>query len=137
MDLTPRVDALGLVASDLARTVTFYRALGCDLPDPTAADTGLEAHLECDLGGVRLMIDSEQVLLTFTTDTWSGPGAGRLSLAAGCGSPAEVDAAHAELSALGAGSHVQPFDAPWGQRYATVLDPDGVHVDLYAALPVT
>lgn len=97
MDLTPRVNALGLVASDLARTVAFYRALGCDLPDPTAADTGLAAHLECDLGGVRLMIDAEEVLLTFTTATWSG--AGRLSLAAECASPGEVDGVHVDLYA--------------------------------------
>lgn len=51
MDLTPRVNALGLVASDLARTVAFYRALGCDLPDPTAADTGLAAHLSATSAG--------------------------------------------------------------------------------------
>jgi uncharacterized glyoxalase superfamily protein PhnB len=35
---------------------------------------------------------------------------------------------------LGSGSYLEPFDAVWGQRYATVLDPDGVHVDLYASL---
>ena len=28
-----------------------------------------------------------------------------------------------------------PFDAPWGQRYATVEDPDGTSVDLFAPLP--
>lgn len=31
-------------------------------------------------------------------------------------------------------SDVVPFDAPWGQRYATVLDPDGNGVDLFAPL---
>ena len=40
---------------------------------------------------------------------------------------------HAELSELGAGSHLAPFDAFWGQRYATVLDPDGIRVGLDAA----
>ena len=29
----------------------------------------------------------------------------------------------------------EPFDAFWGQRYATVRDPDGNAVDLFAALP--
>ena len=29
----------------------------------------------------------------------------------------------------------EPYDAFWGQRYATVHDPDGNAVDLYAALP--
>ena len=26
------------------------------------------------------------------------------------------------------------WDAPWGQRYATVADPDGYRVDLFAPL---
>lgn len=39
----------------------------------------------------------------------------------------------AELAARGASVAKQPFDAPWGQRYATVLDPDGNAVDLFAA----
>lgn len=129
---TPRIDAIGLVASDLARTVTFYRAAGCALPDPYA--DGLEDHLECDLGGVRLMIDTEAVMKSFSEDTWSGPGAGRLTLAVRCVSPAEVDRLHDELASLGSGSHIAPFDAPWGQRYATVRDPDDVRVDLYAPL---
>ena len=45
-----------------------------------------------------------------------------------------MDAKHAELTAAGHRSALAPFDAPWGQRYATVLDPDGNSVDLYAAL---
>ncbi|MFL6036949.1 MAG: glyoxalase, partial [Gaiellaceae bacterium] len=28
----------------------------------------------------------------------------------------------------------EPFDAFWGQRYATVVDPDGNAVDLFAPL---
>ncbi len=37
---------------------------------------------------------------------------------------------------MGAGykSELTPFDAPWGQRYAVVLDPDGNGVDLFAPL---
>ncbi|WP_223848764.1 VOC family protein [Microbacterium hominis] len=50
-------------------------------------------------------------------------------------SPAEVDAVYAALVAAGHDGHVAPFDAFWGQRYATVLDPDGNAVDLFAPLP--
>ncbi|MEV6891742.1 hypothetical protein [Kribbella sp. NPDC051137] len=28
----------------------------------------------------------------------------------------------------------EPYDAPWGMRYATVADPSGNGVDLYATL---
>ncbi|MEC4019520.1 VOC family protein, partial [Streptomyces sp. H27-D2] len=37
--------------------------------------------------------------------------------------------------AAGYTGHKQPWDAFWGQRYASVQDPDGNTVDLFAALP--
>jgi catechol 2,3-dioxygenase-like lactoylglutathione lyase family enzyme len=135
MTITPRIDAIGLVASDLARTLTFYRAAGCDLPDPAETELGVDDHLECDLGGVRLMFDTEEVVRSFADDTWSGGGTGRLTLAAACDSPADVDRFHDELAPLGRGSQLAPFDASWGMRYASVFDPDGVIVHLYADLP--
>lgn len=124
---TPRLNAVGLVAADLPRTLAFYRALGCPLDDPDE-----QGHVGVDLGGFRLMIDTEDTMRSFDPD-WQGTGSGRVTLAASCASPADVDRLHAELSELGAGSHLAPFDAFWGQRYATVLDPDGIRVDLYAA----
>jgi uncharacterized glyoxalase superfamily protein PhnB len=36
------------------------------------------------------------------------------------------------LTAAGYPGSLSPYDAPWGQRYATVLDPDGNIVDLFA-----
>ncbi|WP_336923034.1 VOC family protein [Aquipuribacter sp. SD81] len=125
-----RVDSVGIVSGDLAATAAFYRALGGDVPDPDES-----GHLAWDAGGTTLMADTEAVMRSFSTDTWSGPGAGRLTLAARCASPADVDALHEALVPLGRGSHVAPFDASWGMRYATVLDPDGNRVDLYADLP--
>jgi uncharacterized glyoxalase superfamily protein PhnB len=29
---------------------------------------------------------------------------------------------------------MEPWDAFWGQRYATAKDPDGNHVDLFASI---
>lgn len=57
------------------------------------------------------------------------PGNGAFST-----NPAEVDEAHARVVADGFDSETEPFDAFWGQPYASLRDPDGVHVDLYAAL---
>ena len=49
-------------------------------------------------------------------------------------SPDEVDALFERLTASGHPGTLAPFDAPWGQRYATVEDPDGTSVDLFAPL---
>jgi catechol 2,3-dioxygenase-like lactoylglutathione lyase family enzyme len=130
MATTARIDAIGMVASDLPATIAFYRALGCDLPDPHAGE--LDDHIECDLGGVRLMFDTEEVVRSFSDESWTGVG--RITLAAQCDSPADVDRLHDQLAAIGRGSQLAPFDAFWGQRYASVLDPDENRLHLYASL---
>ena len=38
------------------------------------------------------------------------------------------------VTAAGFHGEKEPWDAFWGQRYAQVRDPDGVPVDLFAAL---
>jgi uncharacterized glyoxalase superfamily protein PhnB len=65
---------------------------------------------------------------------WTDPSGGhRVALAFLCPDPAGVDAKYEELADLGFG-HRDPWDAFWGQRYASVLDPDGNQVDLFAPL---
>lgn len=129
--MTPRFDAIGMVASDMAATLAFYRLLGLDIP-PEADDA---PHVEAALpGGTRLMWDSEETVKSFTPD-WQPPtGPGRISLAFLHETPAEVDAMYAELVAAGYEGGMEPWDAFWGQRYAVVADPDGNGVDLFAPL---
>ena len=57
-----------------------------------------------------------------------------VGLAVECESPADVDAVWQQLISLGVELVREPWDAFWGQRYASVKDPDGNNVDLYAAL---
>ena len=67
---------------------------------------------------------------------WTPPsGPGRVAIAFGLASPADVDAVFERLVSAGHPESLAPFDAPWGQRYATVEDPDGTSVDLFAPLP--
>ena len=106
----------------------FYRRLGLQFTMGTEADGHAEATTA---SGLRLMLDTEEMIKSFSS--WESPtGSHRASLAFLCEGPAEVDRLHLELTAAGAHSHVAPFDAPWGQRYATVLDPSGNAVDLFA-----
>jgi uncharacterized glyoxalase superfamily protein PhnB len=59
-----------------------------------------------------------------------------MALAFKCNSPKEVDETFARIVQAGFKSKdVAPYDAFWGQRYATVFDPDGNGVDLFAELP--
>jgi uncharacterized glyoxalase superfamily protein PhnB len=133
--MTPTASAIGLIASDLPRTLAFYRALGLDISP--GADS--EPHVEVTLtGGFRLMFDPESTITSFDP-TWTRPPAGspRTSLAFECAEPAEVDAIYTAMTAAGFDGHLVPWDAFWGQRYATLRDPDGTGVDLFAALPAS
>ena len=85
-------------------------------------------------GGNRLLFDTEEVIAGMHPG-WTPPtAAGRISLAFGVDSPAQVDALYARIIAAGYPGTLEPFDAPWGQRYACLTDPDGATIDLFAAL---
>jgi uncharacterized glyoxalase superfamily protein PhnB len=125
----PDLNAIGVVASDMARSIRFYRLLGVDFPE-----TPDEGHLEARLvGGVRLMLDSEEVMRSFKPD-WRRETGNQIGLAFECADPGEVDQVYARVVADGFAGEKEPWDAFWGQRYAQVLDPDGVEISLYAAL---
>ncbi|MFF8379272.1 VOC family protein [Streptomyces sp. NPDC015661] len=129
--ITPRFDLVGLVVSDMAASLAFYRRLGLDVPAGAESAPHVEAALP---GGLRIAWDTEAVVRSFDPG-WTRPAGGnRVELAFRCGSPAEVDAVYEELVAAGYRGHLKPWDAVWGQRYAVVLDPDGSGVSLFAAV---
>lgn len=126
----PRLDAVGVIVSDMTRAIAFYRLVGLEFP----GDAGDEVHAEAEgPGGLRVMLDTEASVKSFSQ--WEPPTGGgyRTALAFLCDSPDEVDRIYEQLVTAGGRSHLPPFDAPWGQRYATVLDHDGNAVDLFAA----
>jgi catechol 2,3-dioxygenase-like lactoylglutathione lyase family enzyme len=126
-----KIDLIGLVVADMARSLAFYRHLGLDLP----AEADEAPHAEYELpGGLRLAWDTEDTIRSFDPD-WKRPSGGhRIALAFRLDSPAETDAAYAELVALGYRGHKAPWDAVWGQRYAIIDDPDGNAIDLFSPL---
>ncbi|MER6349419.1 VOC family protein [Streptomyces sp. NPDC001595] len=131
--MSPRFDAIGLVVSDMAASVAFYRRLGFAFAEGAEALPHAEAELP---GGLRLMLDGEETVRSFHPE-WQPPaeGGGRASLALRCAGPREVDTVYEELVAAGHHGELKPWDAFWGQRYAVVHDPDGNGVDLFAPLP--
>jgi catechol 2,3-dioxygenase-like lactoylglutathione lyase family enzyme len=128
--VSAQFEAIGVVVSDLARAVTFYRELGLEFPEDG------EGHIEAQLpGGLRFMLDTEETIRSFDPD-WQPPSGGghRMAIAFRCGSPGEVDEGYRRLLEAGGSSHKEPWDADWGMRYAEVKDPDGNLVDLFADL---
>jgi catechol 2,3-dioxygenase-like lactoylglutathione lyase family enzyme len=125
----PDLNAIGIVASDMAASIRFYRLLGLDVPE-----TSDEGHVDTFLpNGVRFMLDTEEVVRSFKED-WTRETGNQISLAFECASPEEVDEAYARVTGSGFDGEKEPWDAFWGQRYALLRDPDGVEVNLYAAL---
>jgi catechol 2,3-dioxygenase-like lactoylglutathione lyase family enzyme len=125
----PQLNALGIVVSDMPRSIAFYRLVGLDVPQ-----TPDEGHVDTFLpNGVRFMLDSEETILSFRPD-WTRETGNQLGLALECESPSEVDDVYARVTAAGFPGEKEPWNAVWGQRYAQLLDPDGVPVDLYARL---
>jgi catechol 2,3-dioxygenase-like lactoylglutathione lyase family enzyme len=125
----PLLNAIGIVVSDMARSIRFYRLLGLDVPE-----TPGEGHIDTFLpNGVRFMLDAEDVVRSFRPE-WTRETGNQLALAFECESTAEVDEVYAQMLAAGFEGEKEPWDAFWGQRYAQLRDPDGVPVDLYAAL---
>ena len=95
-----------------------------------------EPHVAVELpGGNTLSFDNEETIAAMHPG-WAPPSSSdsRLALAFGVGAPGEVDALFEKVTAAGHSGLLKPYDAPWGQRYATVADPDGNWVDLFAPL---
>ena len=102
------ISAVTLATADMARSCAFYEALGFRVRygGPEASFTSFELR------------------------------DGYLNLAAGAGPPAgswgrvilyvdDVDALHARALALGLEPEAAPRDAPWGERFFHLRDPDG------------
>jgi catechol 2,3-dioxygenase-like lactoylglutathione lyase family enzyme len=125
----PQLNAIGIVASDVARSIRFYRLLGLDVPE-----TPDEGHVDTFLpNGVRFMLDQEDVIRSFRPE-WTRQAGNQIALALECDSPTDVNDVYRRVVDAGFTGEKEPWDAFWGQRYAQLLDPDGVPVDLYAAL---
>lgn len=123
-------DMVGYVVADMAAALRFYRLLGLDIRTGGEAEPYVEVITP---NGYRLSWNTEKMMREIDSE-WTAPVGTRLSVAFKCESPAEVDAVHARMTAAGYGSRKAPWDAFWGQRYATVEDPDGNPVDLFCPL---
>ncbi|HEX2400112.1 MAG TPA: VOC family protein [Mycobacterium sp.] len=130
MDIRLTSTVFQIFAHDVQRSLDFYRLLGLPVPESD------ESHVAVELpGGNTLSFDTEETIAGMHPG-WTPPSSSdsRVALALGVSSPAEVDALFEKVTAAGHAGPLAPYDAPWGMRYATVADPDGNWVDLFALL---
>lgn len=129
--MTLKLGFIGIVTQDMAASLAFYRTLGVDI----AAGQDEAPHVDAQLSdGTTLAWDTVETIRGFDAGYTPPSGGHRIALAFNKGTPSGVDQAYAELTAAGYAGHVDPWDAHWGQRYATILDPDGNSIDLFASL---
>lgn len=123
-------DMIGMVVDDMTATLKFYRLIGLEIPEGAES----EGHVEVKANGYRIAWDTVEVIKSFNPDWMPSTGGQRMSMAFLCDSPAEVDALYKQVVEAGYHGHKAPWDAFWGQRYASVLDPDGNGVNLFASI---
>lgn len=103
------VSAVTLATHDMRRAVGFYRLLGLPL-----IHGGEEAVFTSFRAGANFL----NLIAQPAERHWSWWG--RLILYHG-----DVDALHARLLAGGVRPDTAPRDAPWGERFFHITDPDG------------
>ena len=130
MDIRLTSTVFQVFASDLTASLNFYRLLGLPVPDSDASHVAVELP-----GGNTLSLDNEETIAAMHPG-WAAPSSShsRVALALGVSTAGEVDALFEKVTAAGYSGVLKPYDTPWQQRYATVTDPDGNWVDLFATL---
>jgi len=118
---SPRIESLSavtLTVADLARSTRFYESLGFERK-PGEDVPGFASYV---LGG-----GAQPAYLNLLVEPQGRSGAvgrfggwGRVILYV-----SDVDAFYARLVALGVVPEFAPTDAPWGERYFHLADPDG------------
>jgi catechol 2,3-dioxygenase-like lactoylglutathione lyase family enzyme len=114
------ISAVSLATHDMARAVRFYRSLGFTIRsgDENSSFTSLHAGT----GYLNLIAQPADRLWM-----WWGRVIFYVS---------DVDALHARAVAAGLKPGTAPADAPWGERFFHLTDPDGHELSFARLLPV-
>ena len=123
-------DAIGIVSADIGQSIKFYELLGLSFE----AQGGDEHWEAITPSGLRLMLDTEDLVKKLNPN-WQNPKGSRIVLCFKQDSAQLVDSVYEKMSKAGFAGVKEQWDAFWGQRYASVNDPDGNQVDLFADLP--
>ena len=122
-------DAVGIVSEDIESSVKFYKLLGVTFKAIDSSE-----HLEAMTpSGVRIMLDSLDLIKEINPQWKKSSGSGVI-LCFKVNSPEQVDRLYKKVIEAGFQVSKAPWNAFWGQRYCSVLDPDQNQVDIFASL---
>lgn len=121
---------IDIVVADMKTSMDFYRTLGLPAPEGQQDEDQVQVSTP---GGTTLGFVTEE-MMKGENPNWVQPVGQRVTFACRCDSADEVDAVFARVTSAGYEGRQEPWDAPWGQRYAMLGDPDGNRVDLFAAI---
>ncbi len=108
--LIESINAVTIVTANMATAVSFYDAFG--FVRASGTETSPFVTYRVGAGFLNLQLDAANAPVT---QTW-----GRIIFFV-----ADVDAMHEHVVGLGIVPLTEPWDAPWGERYFHVRDPDG------------
>ena len=112
------ISAITLAVADMARSVAFYRdCIG--LPLLYGGPAAAFASFRVGSGYLNLTAQSPDF-------AWWGRAIFYVD---------DVDALYQRLTALGLTADTAPADAPWGERYFHIKDPDGHELSFARPLP--
>ena len=127
-----QIDAIGVAAKDLQKTLDFYTLLGFEFKKFGEDGDHYEAQQE---NGLRLMIDTEKLLLSLGQPPATPASFSTFALK--WETPQEVNDMVEKIKSAGYEIVMEPQDMFWGQRYATIKDPNGNRIDMFAQLVAT
>lgn len=122
------LSAIGIPCKDIQKSLLFYKELGLEFIKYS------EQHFETKpSNGTKIMLDSYDLLKELDPH-WKEPINPSIVLGFEQQSPNDVDRLFEHMTQMGHRKVTVPWDAPWGQRYCNILDPDGNQIDIYAEL---
>ena len=121
------LDALGIVSKDIKKSIRFYGMLGVFFKQTDSSE-----HWEgTTSNGMRIMLDSVKLIKTIYP-SWEAPKGSAVALCFKQDSPEKVNELYVKITEAGFKGLKAPWDAFWGQRYSSVLDPDGNQIDIFS-----
>lgn len=123
------IDAIGVICENIQQSIRFYELFGLKLKREGEGD-----HWEAlTPSGLRLMLDSTTLIKELNPDWTPSKGSG-IVMCFKVETAQEVDTLYAKITQAGHSGIKEPWDAFWGQRYASVADPDNNQIDIFANL---